>query len=113
MALGGEISELSATSEIDYGDQWEHTAALSNQPKYGRPKRKSRHYTGRQPVHLTKKHRIQHPDAELALKLNVERYVEAEKKRLDNNKYAVNMKVASAETQRQHEQMMDLLLEIE
>ena len=101
MALGGEISGLSATNEIDFDHEWEHTAAVSNQPKRGRPYRKIRHTTGgRRPVHLSKRQRIQHPDAELALELNVQRYVEAEKKRLDQFKYAVKMKVVGAEMQR-------------
>ena len=45
---------------------------------------------------MSKRHSIRHADAELALELNVQAFVEAEQKKMRQFKYAVRMKVSVA-----------------
>ena len=112
-AASGKISALAATSHFDDDDQFEHTAALSNKTKLGRPYRKIRQSTGRQAKHLSKKYFIKHEDEEIALELNVQAYMEAEIKKMNSNKYAVEMKPLDRDMKMEHEQLADNLCEIE
>lgn len=100
-------------SPFEGEDDLEHTAAFSNKTKLGRPYRKIRQSRGRQARHLSKRHFIEHEKEEVALELNVQAYMDAEMKKMNSNKYAVEMKPLDKEMSMEHEQLADDLNEIE